>query len=108
MVPAENAADWISVLLDLPELTHETSAAVLQLGRKVNDRTRDIPEHVLRRAIAKLTSAGVSDQTASRPLEEYVVPDRAHVVRTFGETLPKGMELESSASCLSTVTALNS
>jgi molecular chaperone DnaK (HSP70) len=108
VVPAENAADWISVLLDLPELTHETSAAVLQLGRKVNDRTRDIPEHVLRRAIAKLTSAGVSDQTASRPLEEYVVPDRAHVVRTFGETLPKGMELESSASCLSTVTALNS
>jgi hypothetical protein len=30
------------------------------------------------------------------------------VVRTFGETLPKGMELESTANCLFSVTALTS
>ena len=108
VIPLGNAADWISVLLDLPELTHETAAAILQLGRKVNDRTRDIPQDVLQRARAKLKSAGVSDETVSRPLEEYIVPGRADVVRTFGETLPKGMELESTANCLFSVTALTS
>jgi hypothetical protein len=29
-------------------------------------------------------------------------------VRTFGEPLPKGLELESTANCLSSVTALTS
>ena len=108
VIPAETAAEWIIALLDLRELTHETTAAIVQLGRRVEDRTRDLSQEVVRSAMARLKSAGVADDTFLRPLQEYVVPVRADVVRTFGEPLPKGLELESTANCLSPVTALTS
>jgi hypothetical protein len=108
VIPAKTAADWITALLDLRELTHETAAAVVQLGRRVDDRTRDISQDVVRPAIAGLKSAGVADDTFLRPLQEFIAPVRADVVRTFGEPLPKGLELESTANCLSPVTALTS
>jgi hypothetical protein len=108
VIPAETAADWITALLDLRELTHEAASAVVQLGRRVDDRTRDIRQDVVRSAIAGLKSAGVGDDTSLRPLQEYIAPVRADVVRTFGEPLPKGLELESTAHCLSPVTALTS
>jgi len=41
-----------------------------------------------------------------RPLHEYIAPVRADVARTFGESMPKGLELESTANCLSSVAAL--
>jgi hypothetical protein len=108
VIPAETAADWITALLNVREPTHETASAVVQLGRRVDDRTRDISQDVVRSAIARLKSAGVADDTFLRPLQEYIVPGRADVVRTFGEPLPKGLELESTANCLSPVTALTS
>jgi hypothetical protein len=108
LIPAETAADWITAILDLRELTHETASAVVQLGRRVDHRTRDISQDVLRSAIAGLKSAGVADDIFLRPLHEYISPVRADVVRTFGEPLPKGLELESTANCLSSVTALTS
>ena len=108
LIPAETAADWITALLDLRELTHETASAVVQLGRRVDHRTRDISQDVVRSAIAGLKSAGVADDIFLRPLHEYIAPVRADVVRTFGEPLPKGLELESTANCLSSVTALTS
>jgi len=108
VIPAETAADWITALLDLRELTHETASAVVQLGRRVDHRTRDIGRDVVRSAIAELTSAGVADDIFLRPLHEYIAPGRADVVRTFGEPLPKGLELESTANCLSSITALTS
>src|SRR5438128_11918828 len=61
VIPAETAADWITALLDLRELTHETASAVVQLGKRVDHRTRDIGRDVVRSAIAELTSAGVAD-----------------------------------------------
>jgi hypothetical protein len=108
VIPAETAADWITALLDMRELTNETASAVVQLGRRVDDRTRDISQDVVRSVIAGLKSAGVADDTFLRPLQEYIAPARADVVRTFGEPLPKGLELEITANCLSPVTALTS
>jgi len=108
LIPAETAADWITALLDLRELTHETASAVVQLGRRVDHRTRDISREVVRSAVAGLKSAGVADDIFLRPLLEYIAPVRADVVRTFGEPLPKGLELESTANCLSSVAALTS
>jgi hypothetical protein len=108
VIPAETAADWITALLDLRELTHETASAVIQLGRRVDDCTRDIGLDVVQSATARLKFAGVADDAFLRPLQEYIVPGRADVVRTFGEPLPKGIELESTANCLSPVTALTS
>jgi hypothetical protein len=108
LIPAETAADWITTLLDLRELTHETASSIVQMGRRVDHRTRDIRQDVVRSAIAGLKSAGVADDIFLRPLHEYIAPVRADVVRTFGEPLPKGMELESTANCLSSVAALSS
>jgi molecular chaperone DnaK (HSP70) len=106
VIPAETAADWITALLDLRELTHETASAVVQLGRRVDHRTRDISQDVVRSAVARLKSAGVADDILLRPLHEYIAPVSADVARTFGEALPKGLELESTANCLSSVAAL--
>jgi hypothetical protein len=39
---------------------------------------------------------------------DFTLPVRDDVARTFGESLPKGLELESTANCLSPVTALAS
>jgi len=108
VIPAETAADWITALLDLRELTHETASAVVQLGRRVNHRTRDIGRDVVRSAIAELTSAGVADDIFLRPLLDFALPVRDDVARTFGKSLPKGLQLESTANCLSPVTALAS
>ena len=58
--------------------------------------------------LARLKSAGVADDIFLRPLHEYIAPVRADVVRTFGEPLPKGLELESTANCLSSVAGLTS
>src|SRR6516225_5951937 len=101
LIPAATAGDWITTLLDLGELTHETASAVVQLGRRVDHRTRDVSQDVVRSAIARLKSAGVADDIFLRPLREYTSPVRADVVRTFGESLPKGLELESTVNCLS-------
>ncbi len=106
VVSAETASEWIVALLELRELTHETASAILQLGRRVEDRARDIGPDIARSAIAKLKAGGVDDDVLLRPLLEYVAPSRADVVRTFGEPLPKGLDLESTANCLSPVTAL--
>jgi len=108
VISAETAAEWIGALLDSSEVTRETAAAVIQLGRRVDDRTRDINEDVTRFAVSKLKSAGVADDAFLRPLHEYVAPTRLDVVRTFGDSLPVGIELESTSTCLSPVVALTS
>ena len=108
VVPGETATEWIAALLDLRELTHETASAIIQLGRRVEDRTRDISPELARSATTKLKTAEVAEDALLRPLREYIAPTRADVVRTFGEPVPKGLELESTANCLSPVTALTS
>jgi molecular chaperone DnaK (HSP70) len=108
VVAAECAADWIDALLGLRELTHETASAIIQLGRRVDDRSRDINPEVIRSAVEKMKSAGVADDIFLRPLLDFDLPVRDDVARTFGESLPKGLQLESTANCLSPVTALAS
>ena len=106
IVPAEAAQDWIMALLDLRELDHETASAILQLGRRTGDRSRDISEDVRQSALARLKAASLSDESLLRPLAELITPDRSDVARTFGEPLPKGLDLESTPDCLSPVSAL--
>jgi hypothetical protein len=106
VVPAETATDWIAALLDLRELTHETASAILQLARPTNDRTRDLSDEVRQFAIARLVEARLADEMTVKRLKNFVGPDRDEVSRTYGEPLPKGLHLESTASCLSPVSAL--
>jgi hypothetical protein len=106
VVPAETVAGWIAALLDSSKVTHETAAAVVQLGRRVDDRARDISHDVTLPAVSKLKSAAVADDAFLRPLQECIAPARSDVVRALGEPLPIGMELESTSKCLSPVVAL--
>ena len=96
--PPETASEWIAALLDLRELTHETASAILQLGRRVEDRTRDISPDVVRSAVAKLKAAEVADDAFLRPLQEYVAPVRAdvcaHVWRAAAERSGTGEHRE--------------
>ena len=96
----------IHFLLDLREVSSETANAIIQLSRRTDDRTRDIDEGVRESVLSELQAAGVADESVLRQLTEFVMPDRTDVARTFGEPLPKGLHLQSTADCLSPVSAI--
>ncbi len=106
VVPTETAEEWISALLDLRDLKPETAKAIVQLGRLTEDRTRDISREVRKRAVERLKAAGAIDEPMLHALAEFVTPGRSAVSLTFGESLPKGLHLESTADCLSPVSAI--
>jgi hypothetical protein len=92
VVAVETAMKWLEALLDLPECTPETASAIVQLGSRTDDHLRDIDDDLRRRAIAKLTEAGIADEV-SRGLHSYVPPAQADALRIFGESLPEGLRL---------------
>jgi DNA-K related protein/Hsp70 protein len=106
VVPAAAATEWIDELLALPKLTHETANAIVQLGRRTGDRTRDIAEEAAKSAVRQLELACIADDAILQRLTECIPPDRSDVARTFGEPLPKGLQLQSTADCLSPVAAI--
>ena len=106
VVPVETAVEWITTLLELPRPTHETASAILQLARLTGDRTRDVSGEVRELAIARLREADLAVEAIVQPMRALASPNRDDVTRTFGEPLPKGLHLESTASCLSPVSAL--
>jgi molecular chaperone DnaK (HSP70) len=106
VVPTETAEEWISALLDLRDLKQETAKAIVQLGRLTEDRTRDISRDLRKRAVERLKAAAAIDEPMLRSLTEFVTPGRSDVSLTFGEPLPKGLQLESTIDCLSPVSAI--
>ncbi len=106
VVPAEIAAEWINELLGLREVTHETANAIVQLGRRNDDRTRDIGDEAVKTTVRQLELAGITDVAILGRLTEFIPPDRSDVARTFGEPLPKGLHVQSTADCLSSVAAI--
>ena len=106
VVPAETAAQWINQLSGLSQVTHETALAIAQLGRRTEDRARDVEEEVLHEALQQLELAGINEEAVRARLTEFIPPDRSDVARTFGEALPKGLHLQSTVDCLSPVTAI--
>jgi molecular chaperone DnaK (HSP70) len=106
VVPKETAEEWISALLNLPDLKQETVRAIVQLGRLTEDRTRDISRDVTRLAVERLKAAAVIDEPILRALTKFVAPGLSDVALTFGESLPKGLHLESTGDCLSPVSAI--
>jgi len=106
VVPTETAEEWVAALLDLRDLTPVAAEAIVQIGRLTADRTRDISPEVRKGAVERLKAEGVIDEPMLRALVEFVVPGRSSVSLTFGESLPKGLHLESTAECLSPVSAI--
>lgn len=60
-----------------------------------------------KQAISRLIALGVAED-AIAPLSKYVPPERADAVRTFGESVPPGLDLIGSNSCLLSIPAFSS
>jgi len=92
VVSLETATEWINALLKLGEITPEVASAIVQLGARTDDPLRDIGDDLRRKAIEKLSAAGISDELIES-LRRYVPPARADALRIFGESLPEGLRL---------------
>ena len=91
VVAAEIASEWLKALLDLSTSATVASAIAL-IGRRTEDRSRDVDEAIRDQAISRLTEFGIAEDTISL-LSKYVPPERADTVRSFGESLPPGLQL---------------
>jgi hypothetical protein len=105
VVAAEIAGEWLKVLLELSSSPTVASAIAL-IARRTDDRSRDIAEAIRDQAISRLMALGIAEDVIPL-LSKYVPPERADAVRSFGESLPPGLQLVSSANCLLSVAALH-
>ncbi|WP_169747058.1 hsp70 family protein [Edaphobacter aggregans] len=107
VVVPEIAGEWLKVLLDLPTFTAATGSAIVMIARRTDDRSRDIDDAIREPAISRLMVLGIDEETIQL-LSKYVPPERADAVRSFGESLPFGLQVVSSSNCLLSVPALHS
>jgi molecular chaperone DnaK (HSP70) len=107
VVRAEIAGEWLKALLDLPLFTTATQSAIVLLARRTDDHLRDVNDTLREQAIIRLKNLGAAEDTIQL-LSTYVPPERADAVRSFGESLPPGLQVISSSNCLLSVPALSS
>jgi hypothetical protein len=107
VVAAEIAGEWLKTLLKLSTFTAVTASAIVLIARRVDDRSREIDEPIREQAISRLLALGSSEETIQL-LSKYVPPERVDAVRSFGESLPPGLQLVSSPNCLLSVPAFHS
>jgi hypothetical protein len=107
VVAPEIASEWLNALLDLPAFTAATGTAIVLIARRTDDRSRDIDDAIREQAISRLFVLGIAEETVQL-LSKYVPPERADAVRSFGESLPSGLQVVSSGNCLLSVPALHS
>ena len=105
VVAPATVAPWLAVLLDVVAVTPETAYVITQLGRCTGDSPRDIDEALRQAAIERLSAAGIGDEFIDR-LRTVVPPELSEAARMFGEPLPPGLQLVSTAHCLLSVPAL--
>jgi hypothetical protein len=106
VVAPETAEAWISNLLGLRELTRDTARTMVQLARFTDDRRRDISAELREQAMQRLKKDQLADEATLRVLIELVAPSRSDVSLTFGEPLPRDLQLDSTFDCLSPVSAI--
>jgi hypothetical protein len=91
-VGAEQAAEWLWLLLDTGLQGDGTAFAAVQIARLTGDRTRDLDAEVRARAFAALETAG-APETWLRMLTEVGTLENADEARALGDTLPIGLRL---------------
>jgi molecular chaperone DnaK (HSP70) len=107
VVAGETAGEWLKTLLNLPTFTTVTGLAILLIARRTDDHSRDIDDAIRKHVIYRLTALGTGEETIQL-LSKYVPPERADAVRSFGESLPPGLQVVSSPNCLLSVPGLHS
>lgn len=106
VVAAESAGEWLKVLLELTMFTTLTASAIVAIARRTGDGSRDIDDAIREQAISRLRELGIAEETIEL-LSNYVPPERADAVRSFGESLPPGLQVVSSSNCLLSLPALH-
>jgi molecular chaperone DnaK (HSP70) len=93
VVPVQNAATWIEVLLRTGDLSDTTTQLTLmQLARRTDDRFRDIDESLRHRAVAEMTSAGARSHLVTL-VKEGGILESEEASQILGESLPVGLRL---------------
>jgi molecular chaperone DnaK (HSP70) len=106
VVEPEIASEWLEALLGLSTPTAVTDSTILLIARRTDDRSRDIDEAIREQAISRFMALGIAEETI-RLVSRYVPPERADAVRSFGESLPPGLQAVSSSNCLLSLPALH-
>jgi hypothetical protein len=92
-VNAEQAALWLTLLLDLDLRKVEGGPfAAAQLARMTGDRARDLDDELRTRTIGELKTAGASERWIQM-VSQVVVLEAADEARALGDTLPLGLTL---------------
>jgi hypothetical protein len=107
VVAPEIASNWVKALLDFSAFTAATASAIALIARRTEDRSRDIDDVIRERTISRLLALEV-DEEIIQLLSKYVPPERADAVRSFGESLPSGLQVVGSSSWMLSVPALHS
>jgi molecular chaperone DnaK (HSP70) len=105
VVSADTAGEWLTALLDLPSMTTPTQSAIVMLARCTDDPSRDVDHRIREQAITRLTSLGAAADVEL--LSKYLPPEGKDAVRSFGESLPPGLQVIGSSTCLLSVPALS-
>jgi molecular chaperone DnaK (HSP70) len=106
VVAADRAGEWLKALLDLPAISAAAKSAIVMLARCTDDRSRDVDHRLRELAITRLMTLGAAAD--AELLSKFVPPEGADAVRSFGESLPPGLQVISSSTCLLSVPALAS
>jgi hypothetical protein len=107
VVAPEIAGEWLKAMLDLSTFTAATVSAIALLARRTDDRSRDVDDAIREQAISHLMALGTAEETIQL-LSKYVPLERVDAVRSFGESLPPGLQVVSSSNCLLSIPALQS
>ncbi|MFP4668785.1 MAG: Hsp70 family protein [Desulfobacterales bacterium] len=92
VVSPEKASEWAEFLMEQPwKHAGAAAAALCRIARRTGDRSRDLDEAVLSRAVKWLEACGAEKQT--RVLKETVPVERDEQSAMFGESLPAGLIL---------------
>ncbi|MGV3621684.1 MAG: Hsp70 family protein [Archangium sp.] len=91
VIPAETAAEWAEVLLQLDPKKHDGARfALTQLARKTGDRSRDLDDELRARILLALGDAPESWRQLVAQVVQLSGDDEA---RALGDTLPAGLTL---------------
>ena len=105
VVAPQIAGEWLKALLGSRVFTAATASAIVLIARRTDDRSRDVDGAIREEAISRLSLLGI-DEDLIQLLSKYVPPEWADAVRSFGESLPYGLQIISSSNCLLSVPAL--
>ena len=91
-IPAHHVQSWIDSIIAVDPSEAGLPLALVQLGRKTDDRYRDLPEGA-RKQVAKYLESKAASQHFVKLLTEGGRLDREEEAAVFGDSLPLGIRL---------------